>query len=254
MRTTNPINGKANGSGSERVKKSQAIAWRTWKLAMVELAITVAGGALRDAKFDRIVGRMRNHEEIDRVIAEWTRDRDAAEGEQRLQASGGPAHVVSHARELLADHADELGPNVRWNTERGLELAVAEVSRATALLADLADRISAFFGTFDVLACPATQVVAFDVGLDWVHEVDGQPLRTYLDWMASAYLISATGLPAISVPAGFTPGGLPAGLQLVGRRRGDWPLLAVAHAFEAATGPGPDPQAPLADRTGSRPR
>ncbi len=69
-----------------------------------------------------------------------------------------------------------------------------------------------------------------------MHEIDGVPLHTYLDWMASAYLISATGLPAISVPAGFTPEGLPVGLQLVGRRREDWPLLAVAHAFESATG------------------
>jgi amidase len=69
-----------------------------------------------------------------------------------------------------------------------------------------------------------------------VHEINGQPLHTYLDWMASAYLISATGLPAISVPAGFTAAGLPVGLQLVGRRRGEWELVAVAHAFESATG------------------
>jgi amidase len=90
----------------------------------------------------------------------------------------------------------------------------------------------------EVLACPVTQVAPFDVTLDWVHEIDGQPQRTYLDWMASAYLISVTGLPAISVPAGFTPDGLPVGLQLVGRRRADWQLLSVAHAFEAATGYG----------------
>jgi len=66
-------------------------------------------------------------------------------------------------------------------------------------------------------------------------------MLTYLDWMASAYLISATGLPAISVPAGFTPRGLPVGLQLVAGRRQDWPLLAVAHAFEFATGYGRTP-------------
>jgi amidase len=136
---------------------------------------------------------------------------------------------------LLAEHPDQLGANVAWNVRRGLELTVADLSRATTLLAALASRVSAFFATIDVLACPATQVTAFDVGLDWVHEIDGVPQRTYLDWMASAYLISATGLPAISVPAGFTAGGLPVGLQLVGRRRADWPLLAVAHAFEAAT-------------------
>jgi amidase len=139
---------------------------------------------------------------------------------------------------LLAEHPDGVGPNVAWNVRQGLELAAADLSHATGLLAALAEHVSAFLDEFDVLACPATQVAAFDVELDWVHEIDGVPLRTYLDWMASAYLISATGLPAISVPAGFTDEGLPVGLQLVGGRRQDWPLLAVAHAFESATGYG----------------
>jgi amidase len=137
---------------------------------------------------------------------------------------------------LLREHPGELGANVTWNTERGLELTVADLSRATTLRAGLAERISVFFADFDVLACPVSQVAPFDVTLDWVREISGRPQHSYLDWMASAYLISATGLPAVSVPAGFTPGGLPVGLQLVGRRRGDWDLLAVARAYEAATG------------------
>jgi len=144
---------------------------------------------------------------------------------------------------LLAEHPDRVGPNVAWNVRRGLELTTADLSRATRLLAGLAGRVSEFFDTVDVLACPATQVAAFDIELDWVHEIDGVPQHTYLDWMASAYLISATGLPAISVPAGFTPAGLPVGLQIVGRRREDWPLLAVAHAFESATRHGSIPPA-----------
>jgi amidase len=137
---------------------------------------------------------------------------------------------------LLRDHPGELGPNVAWNIRRGQELTAADLSRATTAWAALAERVSEFFGRFDVLACPVSQVAPFDVGLDWVHEIDGVPQHTYLDWMRSSYLISVTGLPAISVPAGFTPDGLPVGLQLVGRRRADWHLLGVAAAFEAATG------------------
>ena len=156
---------------------------------------------------------------------------------------------VTFLREPLSEHPDLVGPNVAWNVQRGLELTVDDLSRATLLRAALAERISEFFADVDVLACPVSQVAPFDVTLDWVHEINGQPQQTYLDWMASAYLISVTGLPAISVPAGFTADGLPVGLQLVGRRRGDWDLLAVAHAFEAATGHGT--RAPALAATGS---
>jgi amidase len=137
---------------------------------------------------------------------------------------------------LLSEHPDLLGANVTWNVQQGLKLTTADLSRATVLRAELAERVNAFFADVDVLACPVSQVTPFDVNLDWVHEINGKSLPTYLDWMASCYLVSATGLPAISVPAGFTAAGLPVGLQLVGRRRSDWDLLAVARAFESATG------------------
>ena len=61
-------------------------------------------------------------------------------------------------------------------------------------------------------------------------------METYIDWMQSCYFVSALGLPAISVPAGFTEAGLPVGLQIVGGFHQDFDVLQIAHAFEQATG------------------
>jgi len=54
--------------------------------------------------------------------------------------------------------------------------------------------------------------------------------------MRSAYFVTATGSPALSAPAGFTPGGLPVGLQIVGPHRRDLDVLQLGYAFEQATG------------------
>ncbi len=61
-------------------------------------------------------------------------------------------------------------------------------------------------------------------------------METYIDWMKSCYYVTATGLPAISVPCGFTQEGLPVGVQIVGRHHDDIGVLQLAHAFEEATG------------------
>jgi len=78
-------------------------------------------------------------------------------------------------------------------------------------------------------------VLPFPVEIEWVRAIEGVPMPTYVDWMASCYAISVTGLPAISVPCGFSGEGLPVGLQIVGRRHRDADVLALARAFEQAT-------------------
>ena len=83
---------------------------------------------------------------------------------------------------------------------------------------------------------PVAQVAPFPVEQPYVTAINGQPLPTYLDWMKSCCQISVTGLPAISVPGGFTAAGLPVGIQIVGRPYDDLGVLQLAHAFEQATG------------------
>ena len=83
-----------------------------------------------------------------------------------------------------------------------------------------------------MLALPTVQVPPFPTELDWVHEIDGVPMANYLEWMRSCTDITMTGCPAMSVPHGFTPEGLPVGLQLVAPPGAELLLLQVAHAFD----------------------
>jgi amidase len=89
---------------------------------------------------------------------------------------------------------------------------------------------------YDFLAAPVSQVPPFDVKQRYVTEINGVEMETYIDWMKSSYFVTVTGLPAISVPCGFTSEGLPVGIQIVGRPRDDLGVLQLAHAFEQATG------------------
>ena len=90
----------------------------------------------------------------------------------------------------------------------------------------------------EFLCLPVNQVPPFPVSQPYVDEINGVKLASYIDWMKSAYCITVTSHPAISVPAGFTADEppLPVGLQIVGRYRDDFGLLQMAHAFEQATG------------------
>jgi amidase len=92
-----------------------------------------------------------------------------------------------------------------------------------------------FFERYDYFVLPVTQVAPFDVMLPYPTQIAGTPMRTYIDWMRSCWYVTFMSNPAISVPGGFTPGGLPVGVQIVGRHRDDWSVLQLAHAFEQVT-------------------
>jgi amidase len=133
---------------------------------------------------------------------------------------------------------EALGPNVRWNVERGREVTGADLARAERLRSGLYARMAEFFTHHDVLIAPVSQVPPFPVDLPYVDAINGEPLPDYLAWMRSAYWISVLHAPAASVPCGFTSGGLPVGVQIVGAPFADVEVLRVARAFERATGYG----------------
>jgi len=124
---------------------------------------------------------------------------------------------------------------VVWNIEQGLKLSSADVQRAETKRARLCQRVSALMDRCEFLVLPVSQLEPFPVETDWVREINGVAMETYIDWMATCYAITVTELPAISVPCGFTKEGLPIGLQIVGRHQREFELLQLAFAFEQAT-------------------
>ena len=145
------------------------------------------------------------------------------------------AFSLTGMADLLAAHRDQIKPEAVWNIEEGLALSAAQVAQAMILQSDLYDRTRRFLDDHEFLITVVNQVPPFDVNTRFPAEVDGEPMETYIAWMKSAYWISATRMPAISVPCGFTPEGLPVGVQIVGRPGADFSVLQLAYAFEQAT-------------------
>jgi len=156
--------------------------------------------------------------------------------------------------ELLDAHRAQIKATVVWNIEQGLALGDEDVAHAVGRMHGVRTSAARFFTTqADYLVQPVTQVPPFPIELEYPTEVAGEPMTTYLDWMASCWSITVLGGPAISVPCGFTDDGLPIGLQIVGRRGDDAGVLRLARAYEEATGvgrirpvmdQGPDPRHP----------
>jgi amidase len=137
---------------------------------------------------------------------------------------------------LLADHRALMKPEALAEIESGLALTGPAVSAAMMRHAELLERVRRFQEKYEFLICAVNQVPPFEATQHWPRTIDGLKMENYIAWMKSAYWITVTYRPAISVPAGFTPDGLPVGVQIVGRYNDDWGVLQMAHAFEGVTG------------------
>ncbi len=138
--------------------------------------------------------------------------------------------------ELLQTHREQMKDTVIWNIEEGIKVSGPQIGQAERKRTELYHRVREFMDTYEFLILPVNQVPPFDIQQRYVTEINGIKMDTYLDWMKSCYYITVTGLPAISVPCGFTAEGLPVGVQIVGRHQDDWGVLQLAWAFEQATG------------------
>ncbi len=138
---------------------------------------------------------------------------------------------------LFALYQDEakrklLKPEAVWEVEGMFALSAADVYAASAERSRWYDALLRVFERFDYLAVPTAQVFPFDVGARWPESIAGVRMDAYHRWMETVVPWTLAGCPAISVPVGFGDAGLPMGMQLIGRPRGDLEVLQLARAYE----------------------
>ena len=137
---------------------------------------------------------------------------------------------------ILEQHRDRIAPEIIGNIERGLNITPAQIFDAERVRIELYKKVIAFFDTHDFLICPAASISPFPVDQRYVTEIDGKPCETYIDWFSITFALTMTACPTISVPCGFSSDGLPVGVQIMGKPRGEAALLRAAKRFEQAVG------------------
>jgi amidase len=163
---------------------------------------------------EAIEGRLHVFESLGCVIEDC--EPDFTDADEVFKVWRAWRFELSYA-ELLDTYRDHIKDTVIWNIEEGLKWTGPQIGRVERKRTELYHRVREFMETYEFLILPVNQVPPFDVKQRYVTEINGVKMDTYIDWMKSCYYISVIGLPAISVPCGFTPEGLPVGVQIVGR-------------------------------------
>ncbi len=141
---------------------------------------------------------------------------------------------------LLAAYQDPakralIKPEAIWEIETGLALSAYDVSVESIVRSEWSQAVRQFFERYDYLIVPTAQVFPFDADQHWPREIAGRRMQTYHEWMTAVCLVTMSGCPALAAPAGFGPGGLPIGLQIIAPVHQERACLQLGAAYEAAT-------------------
>ena len=126
-------------------------------------------------------------------------------------------------------------PEAQWEVEGGLKLSGAQVYNASRARSAWYVAVQKLFQKYDYLLLPSAQVFPFDAAVHWPKAINGVAMDTYHRWMEVVVPASLLGFPTINVPVGFSPQGLPMGMQIIGRHNADFAVLQLAYAYEQAT-------------------
>ena len=155
-------------------------------------------------------------------------------GPQSAPASNARSNASVWPR--IEGKKDLVKQEVIWNAEKGLKLGGPEIAEARRVQGAITNRLMGYFERHDFLLLPTAVSPPFDHRMRYLEEIGGRRFDTYISWLVLTFAITLTGTPALSIPAGFTRSGLPVGLQVVARPRGEAELLAFCAILEAELG------------------
>lgn len=141
---------------------------------------------------------------------------------------------VAGMQEAYEKDPDSLGANPRANYEMGAAMSLKDCAWAQAEQTRILQRFQQACAGYDLILSPTTPVSPFPWTLPYADTINGEKQQNYYRWLALTYVITLTTHPAISLPCGRDHRGMPFGLQVTGRFRGDHALLAAAQALEHA--------------------
>jgi amidase len=147
---------------------------------------------------------------------------------QWQQGAGLAGYYADPAKRAL------LKPEAVWEIEGGMKLSANDGTAASVIRSTWSSSVRRLFEHYDFLVMPTSQVFPFEIGETWPHEIAGQRMQTYHEWMKAVCLITMAGCPSLAVPAGFSAQGLPMGLQIVAPIHHEMDCLKLGHAYEAA--------------------
>jgi Asp-tRNA(Asn)/Glu-tRNA(Gln) amidotransferase A subunit family amidase len=141
--------------------------------------------------------------------------------------------IANRLGPFLPDRADDIEPKLREFIEMGRRMGPDDYYRAWLTKNDFWQAIRPTFEQFDLLVTPTVACLPFAIGQETAGQIAGRDVSFY-GWAPFSAPFNMTGQPAISIPVAQNEGGLPIGLQIVGRRFADNTVLSVAAAYERA--------------------
>jgi amidase len=125
-----------------------------------------------------------------------------------------------------------LKPEALFEIENGRKLSAFDITAASVMRTAWSNAVQRLFSRYDFLLMPTAQLFPFDISEHWPHQIAGQTMKTYHEWMKAVCLVTMSGCPSLAVPAGFSATGLPMGLQIIAPVHHEMDCLGLGAAYE----------------------